>query len=796
MIGKLFSLRALGILAGLAFVGVSFMVAGFFYISKNLPDVTAFDNRKIAESSRIYDRTGEVLLYEIHGEEKRSLIPFEEIPDLVKKATIAIEDAGFYEHSAFDWRGIFRAAIVNLKNLSIVQGGSTITQQLAKKAFLSDERTPIRKLKELILAFNLEKKYTKDRILGLYLNQIPYGVNAYGIASAARAYFGKQVKDLTLGEISILVSLPRGPSYYSPWGPNKDRLTGRQHLVLEKMKDLGYITDQQYENAINEEIKFAPQTTSIKAAHFVMMVLAYLEKQYGTDFIQTGGLKIITTLDWNMQELAEKVVADGAKRNQELYGGTNAALIAEDATTGQILAHVGSRNYFDEEIDGNFDVASQGLRQPGSTIKPFAYLAAFKKGFTPDTIVFDLETEFDATKEEDKSYKPQNFDEVFIGPVKLKQALSQSRNVPAVKTMYLAGLDNVLRLVKDFGISTLTERSRYGLSLVLGGGEVKLTELVHAYAVLSQEGIKRKQSIILRIEDKNGGILEEYSNSEKQVIDAQYVRLINDILSDTDLRRPLFANSLDLTLVPNQEIALKTGTTNDYRDAWTVGYTPNYVIGVWAGNNDNKPMVKRGSSILAAVPIWSAFAKAALADKPLITFNKPDPVFVEKPILRGEFIINNQIHDILYYVDKNEPLGPPPQNPDADSQFKNWEEPVLAWLASTSMEKIISENPNAIGSGTLSVDVQSPKNGDFIRPQQSIPLNLRISALADIASVEIYFNNKIIQQTQSTTLVKTGNIYNYFAEFTPQNTELQNSLKIKVTDTKNTSSEKELVLFK
>ncbi len=789
-------LKILGLVAALTFVGASFAAAGFLYISRHLPDITAFDSRKVAQSSKIYDRAGGVLLYEIHGEEKRSLIPFEEIPDLIKKATIAIEDSGFYEHPAFDWRSIVRAAVVNLKNASIVQGGSTITQQLAKKAFLTDERTPIRKLKELILAFNLEKKYTKNQILGLYLNQIPYGSNAYGIAAASETYFNKKVGDLTLGEIAILVSLSHGPSLYSPWGPNRDRLFARQRLVLERMRDLGHISAREHDDAANENISFAPQTTAIKAPHFVMMVLAYLEKQYGSDLIQTGGLKITTSLDWGWQELAEKAVAEGARRNSELYEGTNAALVAEDAATGQILAHVGSRNYFDEEIDGNFDVARLGLRQPGSTIKPFAYLAAFKKGFTPDTVVFDVETEFDATGDENKSYKPQNFDEIFIGPVTLRQALAQSRNIPAVKTLYLAGMDNMLKLAKDFGITTLTERSRYGLSLVLGGGEVKLTELVGAYSVLSQEGIKRKQNFILRIENGEGEVLEEYTNSEKQTIDPQYVRQINEILSDTDLRRGLLSNSIDLTLIPNQEVALKTGTTNDYRDAWTVGYTPQYVIGVWAGNNNNKPMVKKGSSILAAVPIWSAFAKSVLTDKPLLTFNKPDPIFVEKPILRGEYVIENQVHDILYYVDKSDPLGPVPQNPDADSQFKNWEEPVAAWLASTSIEKIISKNPNAIGSGTLSIDLQSPKNGEFIRPQQSLPINLQVNALADILSIEIYFNGKLIQQTRSTTLIKTGNIYSYFAEFTPQNPELQNALKIKVTDAKNTVAEKEIVLFK
>lgn len=784
--------RIIFIILVATFFTTSVAGAVFLYFKKNLPNVANFDGRKIAQTSKIYDKTGEVLLYEIHGEEKRSLIEFSDIPEQIKKATIAIEDYNFYNHGPIDWKSIIRAGIINLTSGEVVQGGSTITQQLAKKAFLTDDRVFIRKFKELILSIELEKKYSKDEILSLYLNQIPYGSNAYGIEAASETYFEKSVKDLSLAEIAVLVSLPQAPSYYSPWGSHKDKLIARSHLVLEKMLEFNYINQKEYEEAINKNIIFTKQTASIKAPHFVMMVIDYLNTQYGEDFVRTGGLKITTTLDWNLQELAERVVLDGANRNESLYEGKNSALIAEDSNTGQILAYVGSRNYFDKDIDGNFDVARLGLRQPGSTIKPFAYLTAFKKGYTPNTILFDLETEFNSTDEEDKSYKPQNFDEEFVGPITMREALAQSKNVPAVKTLYLAGLDNVLKTTKDFGISTLTERSRYGLSLVLGGGEVKLIDLVSAYSVLSQDGIKRNQSFILKIEKANE-IIESYSNSEKQIIDPQYIREINNILSDINLRKPLFQNSLELTTSPNQEIALKTGTTNDYRDAWAVGYTPSLVVGVWAGNNDNKPMVKKGSSILAAVPIWSAFLKEVIKDKSQELFPKPEERIVEKPILRGEYIINNQIHEILYYVNKNDPQGNIPDHPENDSQFKNWEDAVIKWLEVNTIDKLIEKNPNALSGGAISITLNSPINGDFLKQNNNV--NAKIISSDDIIKVEVYLNNKLIPQN-STSLIKSGSEYYFYSDFTNNSTELQNTFKIKAENTKGSIIEKEIILFK
>ncbi|MBI2603929.1 MAG: penicillin-binding protein [Candidatus Harrisonbacteria bacterium] len=789
--------RLFGWVLGVALFGAAAAPLAFFYITKDLPDPQTFDRRKVAQSSKIYDREGQTLLYEIHGEEKRTVIPFAEIPALAKQATIAIEDAHFYEHPAFDWKSLVRATLVNLKSGRVVQGGSTITQQLAKKAFLTDDRTLTRKIKELALALQLEKRYAKDEILNLYLNQIPYGANAYGIAAASETYFKKPVHELNLAEIAVLASLPKAPSYYSPWGAHKDALLKRKDTVLLRMAELGFIAPSDAEAAKKQLLAFAKQITEIAAPHFVIAVQDYLNEQYGEDYVRTAGLKVITTLDKRLQEIAERAVDEGAKRNEELYEGKNAALVAEDAGTGQILALVGSRDYFDAAIDGNFNVATQGLRQPGSAMKPFAYLTAFTKGYTPDTVLFDLETEFDTTGEEGKSYKPQNFDEQFRGPIRMKEALAQSINVPAVKTLYIAGIDDVLKTAHDFGIGTLTERSRYGLSLVLGGGEVKPVELVGAYATLAKEGVRRKQALILRIEDASGKVIEEWHDAPVRVMEPQYPRIINEILSDHELRRPLFQNSFALTVFPDQEVALKTGTTNDYRDAWALGYSPSFVVGVWAGNNDNTPMQKHGTSILAAVPIWNTFMREALQGRPTETFTRPEPVFAEKPALRGDVIINNQAHDILYYVYADDPTGPIPPYPDADNQYKNWEEPVQEWLKTHPIEELKKTLPQT-ASGSISaaaLEVASPVNGAFISGPIAIDASIR--ARTPIERVELRLNGQMVGVTSAQLLTTAADgTLAYRTQLAPINIELQNALNIKVVFTDGNTVEKEVILFR
>lgn len=772
--------------------GVCIMIACALYVLflfKELPDPALFDQRRIAQSTKIYDRTGAILLYELYNEQKRTILQPEEIPLLARQATIAIEDKNFYAHAAVDWKSIMRALIVNIRSASVAQGGSTITQQLAKNAFLNPDRTITRKIKELILAYRLEQRYTKDEIINLYLNQIPYGANSYGIEAAAQQYFGKNARNCTPAEIALLVSLPKAPSYYSPWGTHRDELMTRKDRALEQMAASGIITTQEKTAAQKEKIIFIPQLINIKAPHFVMMVQEYLINAYGDSLVRTGGLKVITTLDWNLQQRAEKAVADGAARNTELYKGTNAALVAEDSATGNILALVGSRNYFDTKIDGNFNVAAQGLRQPGSALKPFAYLTAFIKGFTPDTVLFDLETEFDATGDPERSYKPQNFDEEFRGPVTMRNALAQSINVPSVKTLYLAGIDATLATAHTMGITTLNERSRYGLSLALGGGEVKLIDIVHAYSVFSQDGARHRQSFILKIENDKGKILEQYADEKEQVLPPNAIRLTNDILSDADARAPLFHNSINLTIFPNQEVALKTGTTNDYRDAWAIGYTPSLVVGVWAGNNDNTPMQKKGGSILAAVPLWNAFMKDALKNYPLELFPRPEPIITDKPMLNNQYAINNEIHSILYYVDKKNPLGDPPAHPDQDPQFQNWEKPVIDW-AQKNPTALLQQSVQNTASSSIAIAIQTPHNGDFI--VSPIPLAATIIGMHELRAIELYLNDILIQRHIITPNVK---MYAYAAEITAL-LETQNKITIKAFDAMNTMESKDLIIFK
>lgn len=744
----IFSKKTAAIAGILLLVAIGALSLFTFFTLRGLPSIDQIANRKISESTKIYDRTGQVLLYEISGDQKRTIISYDEIPQYVKDATISIEDENFFSGAAFDWKAILRALWVDIINRKIVQGGSTITQQLAKNAFLSDEQTIARKIKEFLLAIKLNRVYSKEQILGLYLNEIPYGPSAYGIESASQTYFDKSAKDLTLAQSTLLAAIPKAPTYYSPWGSHTKELFARQKLILKKMRSLGKITEQELERALAEKISFQPQLTGIKAPHFVMAVQDYLVQKYGEDVVRNGGLRVITTLDWDLEQLAEKSVAEGAKRNEDLYKGRNASLVAEDATTGQILALVGSRDYFDKSVDGNFDVATQGLRQPGSALKPFVYLRAFQKGFTPETVVFDVPTEFsqyascppvpDFQNENTNCFHPQNFDEVFRGPVQLKNALAQSMNVPSVKVLYLARLQDTVSLAQQFGLKTLTEPDRYGLSLVLGGGAVKLIDLVNAYGILSQDGIEHAQSLVLEVKQRNGTVLESFENQSRTVVDPQYPRMINAILSDGELRAPLFQNSFNLTTFPDYDVALKTGTSNDYHDAWTIGYTPSLVVGVWAGNNDNAPMQKHGSSILAAVPIWNSFMKEALKKQVPQAFVRPDPIEEKKPALRGEYLINNEIHSILHYVDKNNPVGADPVDPSTDPQYENWEQGVRLWT---------QEHPNMLQNAPLTsqalmapkITFLSPTQGNFVTNPMEVRAQIETASL--IPEVNLYWNN-------------------------------------------------------
>ncbi len=453
--------RWLGRLAVAAFfVGLAF----FIYAAKDLPNPEQLSQRQVVESTKILDRTGKIILYDIHGEEKRTLISFDKISPFLKQATVALEDASFYRHPGIDLTAIARAFIYDILGRHISQGGSTITQQLIKKSLLTSERTLIRKIKEAILALVLERKYSKDEILSFYLNQIPYGSNAYGIEAAAQTYFNKTAENLTLAESAVLAALPQAPSRLSPYGSHPEELKSRQEYALDRMVSLGYLNQDQATEAKKETLNFAPQAHGIKAPHFVMYVKEYLEDKYGQEFVEKSGLKVYTTLDWDLQQIGEQIISAGAKNNWEKYQARNAALSAVDPKTGQILSMVGSFDYFDQANDGNVNVAIRD-RQPGSSFKPFAYATAFEKGYTPDTVLFDLKTEFNpecsalADQEKDQygldCYHPGNYDDKFRGPLTAREALAQSLNIPSVAMLYLAGIEETIKTAKNMGITSL-----------------------------------------------------------------------------------------------------------------------------------------------------------------------------------------------------------------------------------------------------------------------------------------------------------------------------------------------------
>ncbi len=818
IVKRIWSWRTLGFVVALGAAAVLVLGAYVFVLSRNLPSFEEIVNRQVQQSTKIYDRTGEILLYELSGGQKRTLVPLNEIPKYLKDATVAIEDQNFYNGPAFSVKGMLRAFWVNLRAGEIRQGGSTITQQLARNAFLTLDQTINRKIKELLLAVRLDRYYSKDKILELYLNEVPYGPTIYGVAAASEAYFGKPVGDLNLAESALLAALTKAPSYYSPWGSHVKELLERQKLILRTMKELGKISDAELKDALTYKLVIKPQTTGIKAPHFVFAVQDQLIKKYGEDMIRTGGLTVITTLDSNLQEAAEAAVKSGAERNDELYGGRNAALVAEDPKTGQILAMVGSRDYFATsslpvgcapgancQFEPNFNVATQGLRQPGSALKPFVYLTAFKAGFTPETVVFDVPTEFvpnnpacppdpDFNKEDDECFHPQNFDGKFRGPVNLRTALGQSINVPAVKVLYLAGLKNSLKTLNDFGVTTLTDPSRYGLSLVLGGGEVRLVDLVGAYSVLSQNGVKHAQATILEVKDSNGKVLESYKDDADTVVDARYAGAINDVLSDVQTRSGLFSASLNLTVFPGYDVALKTGTTNDYRDAWAMGYTPNLVVGVWAGNNDNSAMRRQGSSILAAVPIWSELMSRALENMPPEAFQKTDPLVTQKPVLAGDYLFEQQIHNILYYVNKDDPAGPQPADPVRDPQFLNWEFGVLNWAKdniSVLASRIRSDPGNFSGASAPQIKILGPSQGEFVKSGR-FWLVAEINAAAQIARISVDFNKKRVYNSEAAY----PSNYLFSSEISPEEVLPQNLLEVEVQDQTGSTSRTGVIVYK
>jgi len=676
-----------------------------------IPDLSSFEDRRILQSTKIYDRTGEILLYDLHQDVRRTIIPFEDISRNIKNATVAIEDERFYSHFGVDIRGILRAMYVNSLAGDLLggQGGSTLTQQVIKNSVLQNEKKLTRKIKEAILSIKLERVLTKDQILSIYLNESPYGGTIYGVEEATQSFFGKSAKDVSLAEAAYIASLPQAPTYLSPYGNHRDDLDKRKNSVLEHMLTNNIISKDEYNAAKAEVVTFLPQAiTGIRAPHFVMYIKDQLVKQYGEEVLAERGFRVITTLDYDLQQKAEEIVSRRSLANAEKFNATNAGLVATDPKNGDLLVMVGSRDYFSEDIEGNFNI-TLASRQPGSSIKPFVYATAFSKGYLPNTILFDVKSQFspacapDSPSSESPCYSPNNYNNKFLGPVSMRNALAGSLNIPAVKTLYLAGVKDTLKLAADMGLTTLNDPERYGLTLVLGGGEVRLLDMTYAYGVFANEGLRTEPRSILRIEDSQGNSIYESQVFTKQVIDRNVALIINNVLNDNVARTPLWgANSM--VYFANRDVAVKSGSTNNLRDAWVMGFTPNLAVGTWSGNNNNASM-GGGLSGLITAPTWREFMDYALTKIPDEKFAQPQiDLAGVKPIIRGDYIdsamlleqmtqsgtttanisnILNNIHSILYFVKKDDPRGPYPNNLNNEGQYYNWEYSVQKWKNET-----------------------------------------------------------------------------------------------------------------
>ncbi len=760
----------------------SFLLLLFAWFAKDLPSPNKINARLLAESTKIFDRNGN-LIYEIHGDKNRTVIPFDQMPQNIKNATIAIEDKNFYQNKGFSIRGIGRAFINNyILHKTGTQGGSGITQQLVKNALLTNEQTFARKIKELILSVEIEIVYSKDDILKMYLNEIPYGSNAYGIEAAAKTYFAKDAKDLDLAESATLAAMAKAPTYYSPYGSHADLLLERKELVLDKMVEQNFISKEEAEKAKTKKLAYSKKQESITYPHFVMYVKEQLVAKYGEKMVEEGGLKVTTTIDPEKQKIAEDVITGKAPQTLQKYGASNASLVSIDPKTGQILAMVGSIDYFDYNAGGNVNVSIRD-RQPGSSFKPFAYATAWEKeAYGPGTPIFDLKTDFGGNP----PYMPENYDNKEHGLQTMRSSLAQSLNIPAVKTLYIAGVGNTIKTAHDMGITTLNQDpSHYGLSLVLGSGEVKLLDMVGAYGVFANKGEKKEETPILKVEDSKGKILEEYKDKKgKTVIDPQVAYLMSKVLSDNDARAPIFGSNNPLTFGKGRPVAAKTGTTQAFKDAWTIGYTPSLVAGVWAGNNDSSPMKKGAEGVYVAANLWNEYMSKALAGTQVEDFDKPsgikkvtlDKVTGKQPMQGSETItdefpswykIGKSFSGKAIKINKNDgklatddcpsdivetiysPQVQAEISPD-DPAYQRWMKPIAAWAKSHGYgTRVIpteyTDQCNSSNYPTVSISL----NSNSIALGGSVTATASASAPLGVEKVYFYYDDNLINTDSS-----------------------------------------------
>lgn len=619
-------------------IGVIAIYITFIWYAKDLPDPNRLSSKGNESGTKIVDRNDQPI-FELYGDKNRVLIKLEDINPRVLHATLSAEDADFYVHSGFSVRGMVRA-IRNTATGEGLQGGSTLTQQVVKNALLTQDRTIDRKIKELILALQIESKYSKDEIIQMYFNETPYGGQNYGIYAASKAYFAKDPKDLTLSESAYLAGLPQRPSYYSPFSSNKDAGIERRNFVLSLMRTKGWtekdgtrkvITEEEYQQALNEKLDFKPSAAIFKAPHFVFYVKDELIAMFGEEVVESGGLYVKTSLDLNIQENAEKIMTK-VLETESKYGVGNAASVVMDTKNGHILSMIGSKNYFGTPEPAGCESATAGAkgckfdpyfnvavasRQPGSAIKPITYAGLLERGFTPAFTFLDVPTTFTGEGVgEEEAYIPVNYDGTYKGPISMRKSLANSLNITAVKALKILGIQNFLDLSKKMGINTFGDKSKYGLSITLGGGETKLLELTSSYTVFGNKGIYNKPVSIIEIKNNKGQVIYNAPDQGERAISEETAFLISDILSDDFARSAAFGTN-SLLKIPNHQVAVKTGTTNNKRDNYAVGFSPSYTVGVWVGNSNNEPLNEFiASGVSGATPIWAETMKFLLKDKP------------------------------------------------------------------------------------------------------------------------------------------------------------------------------------
>jgi 1A family penicillin-binding protein len=757
-------------------VGYVAVLVAFVWYSKDLPTPNKVVRRD-GFSSRIYDRNGE-LVYDVYKDAKRVPVVWEDVPDTLKNATVAVEDKDFYKHQGFDPLTPFRI-IKNVFTLGKFTGGSTLTQQLVKNVLLTSDRTVTRKIKEFMLSVQIEAKYKKSEILLMYLNESPYGGADWGVGIAAEQYFGKSVKDLTLPESVILAGLPQRPNVYSPFSKTPTAYIDRASHVVDRMVEDGYISEEvgkETKDAV-KNFKFAENKSQLAAPHFIFWLKDELSRKYGEDVVEGGGLKITSTLDLKLQEKVQTIVSEEIDKAEKL-GISNGAAVVMDPTNGQVLAMVGSRGYNSDKTDGKFNVVTQALRQPGSAIKPVTYLTAIRKGYSASTMVMDTPVTFAGTAGQ-KDYSPQNYNGKFNGPMSLAQALGNSINTVAVKMLANVGLSNMLRQAYDMGMTTLEPSTdnlkKYGLAVTLGGADVKMIDLASAYGAFANGGQRVDPVGILKVEDRSGRVLEEFNpTSGKQVMSPQEAFIISNILADNNNRIITFG-AVNGLQVPGYQVAVKTGTTNDKKDNWTIGWTPNLLTTVWVGNNDNTPMLKVASGVSGASPIWKRIMLASLPGRPKQDFSIPSAIVhmeVDKvsgyashdgfPTVGAYFIdgtqpkINDPIHLKLKVCKDKAGLAPPEDvsngnynekeffkfkedDPISKDGKNRWQEGIDGWISQqTDKDKYFPPESFCRNDGTVAANFESP--GDKTTVGNNFNVKIGTTSLKKIVKAKLQVN--------------------------------------------------------